>query len=163
MTQKKAPQQQRAEEHKALPEPPAPPTTSETQKQSPQQQQAEERKAPPAPPTPPAPPPPTRPALVPGNIPYITTADRARIRDEYMLAPDFKALATSVEKIAFVTGQPSQEAADHAAMEACAKLDTPCELYASGNFVVTLRRAPQVPPASAMWLACQFWLGSFFT
>jgi len=98
--------------------------------------------------------PPARVALVPELVPFISTHDRGRIRDEYMRARDYKALAMDLLKIAFVTGQRSQEAADRAAMEACKNLnrgapaarDHECDLYASGNVVVTRRRPPPMPP-----------------
>ena len=96
---------------------------------------------------------PPRVALVPERIPFITAQDRARVRDEYMTAPDYKALASSLLRIEFVIGQPTQEAADRAALEACEKLSGPtpsfdnvCELYASGNVVVTRRNRPPMPP-----------------
>lgn len=95
---------------------------------------------------------PARP-LVPDQIPFITTQDRARIRDEYMTAPDYKALATSLVRIDFVTGQPTQEAANLAALEVCEKSagsspksDAACDLYAAGNSVVTRRSRPPMPP-----------------
>src|SRR5262249_14766343 len=42
-------------------------------------------------------------ALVPDHVPFVSNHDRARIRDEYMRAPDHKALATNLVAIAFVT------------------------------------------------------------
>jgi hypothetical protein len=114
----------------------------------------------PATPTPatPTPAPSSHVALVPDRVPYVTNHDRARIRDEYMRASDYKALATNLLTIAFVTGQPSQEAADRAAMEACKNLahgalrrnaadgrERACDLYASGNVVVTRRSPPSMP------------------
>jgi adenylate cyclase len=95
--------------------------------------------------------------LVPELVPFISAHDRLRIRDEYMTAPDYKALATSLMLTSFVSGQPSQEAADRAAMEACEKVNGPprttgpqmqrvCDLYASGNAVVTRRNRPPMPP-----------------
>jgi hypothetical protein len=137
---------------------PIDPNPIQAQKPSPLQGQGQ----PPAENAPPAPPQlasaPTPPAvvpLVPEQVPFITSLDRQRIRDEYMSAPDHKALATSLLKIAFVSGQATQEAADRAAMEACQKLDSgsapnadkACDLYASGNVVVTRRRPPPMPPA----------------
>ncbi len=99
-------------------------------------------------------PPPLRVQLVPEQVPFVTAQDRARIRDEYMTAADYKALAMNLLKIAFVTGQPTQEAADRAAVEVCEKQDsgslskgdTACDLYASGNVVVTRRSRPPMPP-----------------
>jgi len=95
---------------------------------------------------------PTRGALVPEHVPFISDHDRARIRNEYMRARDYKALAMSLVQIAFVTGQRSQEAADRAALEACRNLNhgprpryNACDLYASGNSVVTQRATPSMP------------------
>jgi adenylate cyclase len=95
---------------------------------------------------------PTRTALVPEEVPFISSQDRERIRNEYMTAPNYKALATSVVRAAFVSGQPTQDAADRAAMEHCERLSTSmpksdpaCDLYASGNVVVTRRGRPPMP------------------
>jgi hypothetical protein len=95
--------------------------------------------------------------LVAELVPFISAHDRLRIRDEYMTAPDYKALATSLMMTSFVSGHPSQESADKAAMEACEKVNGPprttgpqmqrvCDLYASGNAVVTRRNRPPMPP-----------------
>src|SRR6185312_4958356 len=97
--------------------------------------------------------------LVPESIPFITAHDKQRIRDEYVTAPDYKALAMTMAKIAFVSGLTSQEAADKSAMEACEKANTSlskgtaaaqserrCDLYASGNLVVTQFTSPTMPP-----------------
>ena len=88
--------------------------------------------------------------LEPERVPFISTEDRQRIRNDYMPAPNYKALATSLMQIALVSGQPSQEAADRAALEACQKenreSDGACSLYASGDVVVTQRRNPSLPP-----------------
>ena len=96
---------------------------------------------------------PARVALVPEQIPFITTQDRSRVRNEYMSAPDYKAIATNLVRIDFVTGQPTQEAANRAALEVCEKFstsvsksDAECDLYASGNTVVTRRNRPPMPP-----------------
>jgi adenylate cyclase len=95
----------------------------------------------------PTPPPATPGQLVPDQMPFINARDKARIRDEYMTAPDHKALATSLSRVAFVSGQSTQEEADQAAMAACKKLDPKeCELYAAGNIVVSKRGRPLMPP-----------------
>jgi hypothetical protein len=145
-----APQQPQSEEQ-ARPQPKvqAAGEEAEVHQTQPQPQpqpepQAQEQKPPPAP---------ARVTLVPDVVPFVSTRDRGRIRDEYMAASDYKALATSLTHMAFVTGQPSQEAADRAAVEACEKLesaarnksDTPCDLYASGNVVMTRRSPPPMP------------------
>jgi len=113
----------------------------------------------------PAPPQPTLTAqqstkLDPELVPFVSARERKRIRDEYMTAPDYKALAKSMVRMAFVVGEASQEAADRAAMKACAEAhaaaprgatavqqaERTCELYASGSAVVTHRNAPPMPP-----------------
>ena len=92
-------------------------------------------------------------------MPFITVRDRERIRDEYMTAPNYKALAMSLLKASFVTGRPTQEAADKGAMEACetanasggaAERERACDLYASGTIVVTHRSSPTMP--STPWI-----------
>ena len=93
----------------------------------------------------------TRVEIDPERVPFLSAHDRERIRGEYMSAPNYKALAMSMMKFAFVSGQPSQEAADKGAMEACEKVnagssDRICDLYASGTFVVTHRNSPTLPP-----------------
>jgi hypothetical protein len=65
----------------------------------------------------------------------------------------------TMHKIAFVSGLPSQQAADKEAMEACEKLTEPpakdstasqaerrCDLHASGTVVVAQRNSPPMPP-----------------
>src|SRR5262249_23553384 len=65
--------------------------------------------------------------------------------------PNYKALAINLVRLAFVTGQPTQEAADRAALEECekgsnsTKSEGTCDLYASGNAVVTRRSRPPMP------------------
>jgi hypothetical protein len=96
-------------------------------------------------------------ALVPELVPFISERDQATIRDVYMSAPDYKALALSSGLMRFVTGQRDKETADSAAVAACQK-DTDlsrarqgrarpslCELYASGNLVVAARGRPPLP------------------
>ena len=128
--------QAEAEVHQAQPQPQPPP-------QPQPQPQAQEQKLPP-------PPAPAQVALVPDLVPFISTRDKERIRDEYMAGPDYKAIALSLMHIAVITGRPSQEAADRAALESCEKQEatarsTTCELYASGNVVVTRHSRPPMP------------------
>jgi hypothetical protein len=107
----------------------------------------------------PAPGPPVkRVDLVPEAVPFITARDKTRLRYEYLPAADYKAVATSLLYMAFVSGQPSQDAADRAAVETCEKRNGAaraeaglpairmCELYASGNAVVSRRARPAMPP-----------------
>ena len=97
--------------------------------------------------------------LAPETIPFIKASDRQRVRDEYLPAPNYKALAMTMHEISFVSGQPSQESADKAAMEACEtskrrpstdssliEIEYRCDLFASGAFVVSQRTNIAMPP-----------------
>ena len=102
--------------------------------------------------TPPSAPPQVE-ALVPGSIPFIPDLLRVQVREEYMSAPDIKALAIAPSRfIGFVTGQPNEELARNVALETCqrrveaAKLTVKCELYAVGDKVVYARARPPMPP-----------------
>src|SRR5262249_55801199 len=80
--------------------------------------------------------------LVPELVPLIRERDRDSIREIYMSAPEYKALAVGPSRMAFVTAQPDQSTADTAAVEACTQLensrraragktaDRICDLYA---------------------------------
>ena len=77
------------------------------------------------------------------NIPFIGDKVRATLASDYAPAADFKAFALNVGGFnAFVTAQPSEEAAKSAAVEQCQKradaAQSPrkCELYAVGDTVV---------------------------
>jgi class 3 adenylate cyclase len=91
-------------------------------------------------------------ALVPEVIPFIADRARVNIRNEYMPAPDHKALAISTGPIGFITGQADDETAKTAALDICQKhADSlahrpQCELYAVGNTVVFARGRPPMPP-----------------
>ncbi len=97
--------------------------------------------------------------LVPETIPFIRAIDRQRVRDEYLPAPNYKALAMTMFDIYFVSGLPSQEAADKAAVDACenlkrrpsadsglSEIEYRCDLFASGAAVVTQRTGIAMPP-----------------
>jgi hypothetical protein len=97
--------------------------------------------------------------LVPETIPFIRAIDRQRVRDEYLPAPNYKALAMTMFEIYFVSGLPSQEAADKAAMDACenlkrrpsadsglSEIEYRCDLFASGATVVAQRTGIAMPP-----------------
>ena len=92
-------------------------------------------------------------ALVPETIPIIADRVRVTIRDEYLPAPDHKALAISSGPIGFITGQTDDDAAKAAALDICQRradaLRQPrkCELYALGNTVVYAGGRPPMPPA----------------
>lgn len=102
---------------------------------------------------------PKGPELVPDKIPFIKETERQRIRDEYMSAPDHKALAMNMFESYFVTGLPNQEAADKAAVQTCdsnkrrptsdsstTELEYRCELAASGTVAVIQRANIPMPP-----------------
>jgi hypothetical protein len=94
--------------------------------------------------------------LVPELVPFISDDDRARLRDVYMAAPDYKALAIGPVNVNFVTGQPNKATAEAAALNMCQQIAdrqrdrvglprVDCELYAAGNEVVStaaIRRCP---------------------
>ena len=90
-------------------------------------------------------------ALVPETIPFILDRARSVIRDEYLPAPDHKALAISTGPMGFTSGQADDEAAKSAALDICQKradaLPQPrkCEVYAVGNTVVYARGRPPMP------------------
>jgi hypothetical protein len=91
--------------------------------------------------------------LVPEQVPFVSGQEQASTRDGYLPAPSYKALAlraanatgtSTIYAMAFVTGQPSQEAAEASALAACQqkipdslsqKKFHPCEIYASGNLI----------------------------
>jgi hypothetical protein len=115
----------------------------------------------PAPPTVAPSPPPPQPvhkavALVPEAVPFLRNADRAALRNDYMPAPDHKAVAISYNRVGFTTGQPDDETAKTAALDACKREQqairnsNPCWLYAVGNTVVFTGGSPPMPPSP--WL-----------
>ena len=77
---------------------------------------------------------------------------RANIRNEYVPAPEHKALAISAGPIGFITGQTDDETAKTAALDICQKRAdaqahrAQCELYAVGNTVVFAGGRPPMPP-----------------
>jgi hypothetical protein len=87
------------------------------------------------------------------SIPFIGDKTRAVLASEYAPAGGFKAFALSIAGVnAFVTAQPSEEAAKSAAVEQCQKradsAQSPrkCELYALGDTVVYGQGRPPMPP-----------------
>jgi hypothetical protein len=91
-------------------------------------------------------------ALVPETVPFVPDQERTRIRENYLPAPEHKALAISSLRAAFTTGQKDDETAKTAALENCQReLDAinsraQCDLYAVGNTVVYTRGRPPMPP-----------------
>jgi adenylate cyclase len=86
------------------------------------------------------------------NIPFIGDKARAALASDYAPASDFKAFSLNIGGFsAFVTGQPSEDAARSAAVEQCQKradaAQSPrkCELYAVGDTIVYARGRPPLP------------------
>jgi class 3 adenylate cyclase len=111
--------------------------------------------APPSParPVPTLPPaPPQRQVLVPEAVPFITDRVRAAVRNEYLPAPDHKALAISFAGSGFITDQKDDETAKAAALETCQQIQNrvnpvaKCEVYAVGDTVVFTRGRMPMPP-----------------
>jgi class 3 adenylate cyclase len=106
------------------------------------------------PPPPPSPPPiPPTEKFAAETVPFVTDRFRLTLAKDYAPAADYKALALVVTgNNAFVTGQPSEEAAKSAALEQCQKKADAvqpvrkCELYAVGNTVVFPHGRPPMPP-----------------
>src|SRR5205085_584726 len=99
-----------------------------------------------------SPPIPSGEKFVADTMPFVSSRTRAALASEYAPAADFKALATTIHGVsAFVTGQPSEDAAKTTALEQCQKRAdaiTPprrCEVYAPGNTVVYPHGKPPVP------------------
>ena len=91
--------------------------------------------------------------LAAASIPFIGDKVRATLASDYAPAADFKAFSLNVGGFnAFVTAQPSEEAAKSAAVEQCQKradaAQSPrkCELYAVGDTVVYAHGRPPMPP-----------------
>jgi hypothetical protein len=111
-------------------------------------------------PPPPAPSPPvpqkTAAPLVPEAVPFLRNTDREALRNDYLSAPDHKAIAISYNRVGFTTGQADDETAKTAALEACKREQqairnsNPCWIYAVGNTVVFTGGSPPMPPAP--WL-----------
>jgi adenylate cyclase len=85
-------------------------------------------------------------------VPFVSERIRTTLEREYATAADFKAFSLNLGGFnAFVTGQPSEDAARSLAVEQCQKradsASSPrkCELYAVGNNVVYVHGKPPVP------------------
>ena len=92
-----------------------------------------------------------RKSLIPEIVPRVADRGRVIIREQYVPAPDHKALAISDVRLAFTSGQPDDETAERGAMEGCIKRSEQfgpghlCELYAVGDTVVYKRGRPPLP------------------
>ncbi len=87
------------------------------------------------------------------SIPFVGDKTRATLASDYAPAADFKAFSLNIGGFnAFVTAQPSEDAAKSAAVEQCQKradaAQSPrkCELYAVGDTVVYTHGRPPMPP-----------------
>jgi adenylate cyclase len=87
------------------------------------------------------------------TVPFVSDRARLALSNEYAPATDHKAFALNVTgTYAFVTNQPSEEAAKSAALDQCQKsadaIQSPrkCELYAVGNTMVYPHGKPPLPP-----------------
>jgi hypothetical protein len=93
--------------------------------------------------------------LVPEDVPFISDADRATIRNAYVPAQEHKALAVSAIRIGMASGQKDVEAAKTAALVGCQRatdavgppaVNQRCALYAVGDAVVYTGGRPPLPP-----------------
>ncbi|CCD98701.1 adenylate/guanylate cyclase domain-containing protein [Bradyrhizobium sp. STM 3809] len=87
------------------------------------------------------------------TVPFVSERARIALARDYVPAQGYKAFATTVNGvIAYVTGQPSEEAAKAAALEQChqraesANSSHKCELYAVGDTIVYPHGKPPMPP-----------------
>ncbi|MGJ4927705.1 adenylate/guanylate cyclase domain-containing protein [Bradyrhizobium sp. HKCCYLS2038] len=91
--------------------------------------------------------------FAPEAVPFVTERTRIALARDYVPAQDYKAFATTINGInAYVSGQPSEEAAKAAALEQCRQrvesVNGPrkCDLYAVGDVVVYPHSKPPMPP-----------------
>jgi class 3 adenylate cyclase len=90
--------------------------------------------------------------LIAEIVPRVPDRGRVIIRDQYLPAPDHKALAISDVRMGFISGQADDEAAKRGALEACRKNSESlgpnhsCDLYALGDTVIYERGRPPLPP-----------------
>jgi hypothetical protein len=90
--------------------------------------------------------------LVPEDVPFIRDAEQATLRNDYLNAPDHKALALSFIHAGFASDQKDDETAITAALESCRAASDAvqpgeiCQLYAVGNAVLYKAGRPPMPP-----------------
>jgi class 3 adenylate cyclase len=91
--------------------------------------------------------------LVAEKIPMVPDRDRTSIRNNYMSAPDHKAIAISPRRATFLTGQPDEQSAKSGALASCQAATNAiagphfdCEVFAVGDTVVSPRTHPPLPP-----------------
>ena len=91
--------------------------------------------------------------FAPEAVPFVSERTRIALARDYVPAQDHKAFATTINGVnAYVTGQPSEEAAKSAALEQCHQRAEAsngarkCELYAVGDSVVYPHSKPPLPP-----------------
>jgi hypothetical protein len=91
-------------------------------------------------------------ALVPEDVPFIRDFEQTTVRNDYLGAPDHKALALSFTRAGFASDKPDDKAAIAAAMDTCRAASNAvgrgyaCQLYAVGNVVVYKAGRPPMPP-----------------
>lgn len=92
-------------------------------------------------------------AFAPESVPFVSERTRIALARDYVPARGHKALATTIGGVsAYVTGQPSQEAAKVAALEQCRERAESgngprnCEIYAVDDSVVYSHGRPPMPP-----------------
>jgi hypothetical protein len=90
--------------------------------------------------------------LVPELVPYISQEEQAKIRSVYLPAPDHKALAVNFNRIFVSAAQADEKSAAAAAISVCQQITEAnggdpgrCDLYATGNIVVSRRGRPPMP------------------
>ena len=91
-------------------------------------------------------------ALVPEDVPFIRDDEKATLRNDYLGAPDHKALALSFIHAGISSGQKDDETAISAALESCRAASDAvqpggvCQLYAIGNILAYKAGRPPMPP-----------------
>jgi class 3 adenylate cyclase len=90
--------------------------------------------------------------LVPDQIPLVSAAARKIIQNDYLSAKNHKALAISAVRFGIASGLDNEDAAKVAALAACRSAtdairrpELPCDLYAVGDRVVSVRGHPPMP------------------
>jgi len=91
--------------------------------------------------------------FAPDAVPFVSERTRIALARDYVPAQTHKAFATTINGVsAYVTGQPSEEAAKSGALEQCRqRAETSngprkCELYAVDDSVVYPHSKPPLPP-----------------
>lgn len=84
--------------------------------------------------------------VVAERVPFVSDTTRAMLRDQFMGAPEHKALALARDSLGVAVGAPTREQAMLLAMEKCeAQSKAGCEAYASDDELVWSRPLPPIP------------------